>query len=554
MQQSKRLQQSWAMPPNLTLSSSLTFLFLLFCGMGLLLVEATSSIRFHRQDTPTTTDRLLYHDRFRGNGRRRDPSRPLDFLLPVSTQMSDSSSSSNNNYNNKHDNLITSGDDVFQSQQQSTNTFWPPWPFNMLKRKHLDDIHDTEDMDRGRSKSPPNTVLFKLLRFTKTSTKVGIRNAQEFGSQLWFHSPPAIPPLLLYALWPYRTRVIVSTSSTSTNAVDVVVSENVLYKTILPLWSNGWVRNGVLVTSVLAIASWAHAEIHRNRKLTSLPLLYSDLLRAELPPFLPEQVSTYGVSTNSGALFNTNIVQEDGETGTSALTTTSPSTNNEDESNIDEGILANLSPHRWRRHFLQFRNDMTPRPSTLRNRIRDWQRMRDIYKAEQKNAHRLAIYEELILWQQATKRKGPPSASSKKSKRTLTRSKIINNWNPFRKRENRSDRSMLSSENDDNNSNSTSLGYALVTGASQGIGRAIAVELARWHIPLILVARDIEALTELAYDIQTCYGIDCTVLSADLSRPDASEQIYKTVTDAGLKVDVSEFMSSNFYLWSCSWI
>ena len=169
--------------------------------------------------------------------------------------------------------------------------------------------------------------------------------------------------------------------------------------------------------------------------------------------------------------------------------------------------------------------------------------MREIYQAEQKNAHRLAIYEELLLWQQATRSKGRSSKSTKKSKSVISRRQIFKKWNPFRKSKNRFDGSILTSENDDPNSNSTSLGYALVTGASQGIGRAIAVELARWQIPLILVARDLQALTELAYDIQTCYGIDCTVLSADLSRPHASELIYKAVTDADLQVDVSTFLT-----------
>jgi short-subunit dehydrogenase len=77
-----------------------------------------------------------------------------------------------------------------------------------------------------------------------------------------------------------------------------------------------------------------------------------------------------------------------------------------------------------------------------------------------------------------------------------------------------------------------------VTGASRGIGRAIAVELARWEIPLILVARDVERLTSLAYDLEACYGVKCCVLPADLSKPGAAERLYKITQDAGLKVDI----------------
>jgi len=77
-----------------------------------------------------------------------------------------------------------------------------------------------------------------------------------------------------------------------------------------------------------------------------------------------------------------------------------------------------------------------------------------------------------------------------------------------------------------------------VTGASKGIGRAIAVELARWEIPLILVARDLTKLTALANELEACYGVDCHVLSADLSQPGVVERIYRTTNDAHMRVDI----------------
>jgi len=64
------------------------------------------------------------------------------------------------------------------------------------------------------------------------------------------------------------------------------------------------------------------------------------------------------------------------------------------------------------------------------------------------------------------------------------------------------------------------------------------VELARWEIPLILVARDLPRLTSLAYDLEACYGVKCCVLQADLSHPNAAQQIHEATKQAGLMVDV----------------
>jgi short-subunit dehydrogenase len=64
------------------------------------------------------------------------------------------------------------------------------------------------------------------------------------------------------------------------------------------------------------------------------------------------------------------------------------------------------------------------------------------------------------------------------------------------------------------------------------------VELARWEIPLILVARDLPRLTSLAYDLEACYGVRCCILQADLSQPHAAEQIHQATTKAGLRVDI----------------
>ena len=77
-----------------------------------------------------------------------------------------------------------------------------------------------------------------------------------------------------------------------------------------------------------------------------------------------------------------------------------------------------------------------------------------------------------------------------------------------------------------------------MTGASRGIGRALAVELARYEIPLILVARNTGKLKVLADELMSCYGVPCCILQADLSQPDAAAKVYQSTKNAGLRVEI----------------
>ncbi len=63
----------------------------------------------------------------------------------------------------------------------------------------------------------------------------------------------------------------------------------------------------------------------------------------------------------------------------------------------------------------------------------------------------------------------------------------------------------------------SSLGTALVTGASSGIGATYADRLARRGYDLVLVARDAARLGQLAENLKSTYGVDADILRADLS-------------------------------------
>lgn len=67
--------------------------------------------------------------------------------------------------------------------------------------------------------------------------------------------------------------------------------------------------------------------------------------------------------------------------------------------------------------------------------------------------------------------------------------------------------------------------YALITGASKGIGKSIAYELAKEGYPLLLAARSGEELKALSDDLQVKYGINVPILPIDLSTDGASLKV-----------------------------
>lgn len=79
---------------------------------------------------------------------------------------------------------------------------------------------------------------------------------------------------------------------------------------------------------------------------------------------------------------------------------------------------------------------------------------------------------------------------------------------------------------------------ALVTGASAGIGKAFATELAAKGCHVILVARSQQKLEALAKELASEYSIRTYSIVQDLSKPDSVEELSEQIRDLGLQVNI----------------
>ncbi len=84
----------------------------------------------------------------------------------------------------------------------------------------------------------------------------------------------------------------------------------------------------------------------------------------------------------------------------------------------------------------------------------------------------------------------------------------------------------------------TASGAALITGASAGIGTAIARELATRGHNLVLVARRKDRLDEIAQELASAHGVRAETLGCDLAKSASRQRLPGRVAALGLNVEV----------------
>lgn len=80
--------------------------------------------------------------------------------------------------------------------------------------------------------------------------------------------------------------------------------------------------------------------------------------------------------------------------------------------------------------------------------------------------------------------------------------------------------------------------YALITGASRGIGQAIATELAKRQYNLLLVARSGDALDRIGQDLARQHNVQVRSLAADLADSTAPQQVFDWCQTNGFDVSI----------------
>lgn len=89
--------------------------------------------------------------------------------------------------------------------------------------------------------------------------------------------------------------------------------------------------------------------------------------------------------------------------------------------------------------------------------------------------------------------------------------------------------------------------WALVTGASSGIGYAYAAEMASRGFNVVIVSNEEQAIVEKAEILKQTYNVEIIPLYHDLAIPEAAEELYKTCQEMNLEIEVLINNAGMFY-------
>ena len=82
-------------------------------------------------------------------------------------------------------------------------------------------------------------------------------------------------------------------------------------------------------------------------------------------------------------------------------------------------------------------------------------------------------------------------------------------------------------------------GWAVITGASSGIGTEFAIRLAQEGFPLVLVARREDRLKILAECLEEDYGTACEIVVADLAKVEECRRLFEELRNKQLSVMIN---------------
>lgn len=91
---------------------------------------------------------------------------------------------------------------------------------------------------------------------------------------------------------------------------------------------------------------------------------------------------------------------------------------------------------------------------------------------------------------------------------------------------------------------------ALVTGASEGLGKSFAFELASRNMDLILISLPNSGLPELAAFIRSNFNVEVSYFELDLTKAELFESVFKRIKEMNLLIDI---LINNAGLGNWSW-